>query len=63
LDSFVIRPGAMYLASQFISNFALALLAGKIVADIIFYIPTVFLYQKTLKRDISSMLEKIEKKI
>lgn len=63
LDSFFIRPGAMYLASQFISNFAIALFVGKIAADIVFYIPTIFLYQKTLKRDINDMLNKIEEGI
>lgn len=63
LDSFFIRPGAMYLASQFISNFAIALFVGKIVADCIFYIPTILLYQKTLRRDINQLLDKIEDKL
>lgn len=63
LDSFFIRPGAMYLSSQIIPNFWLALFVGKIAADIIFYIPTTYFYQKTLKRDINDMLKRIEDKI
>lgn len=60
LDSFLIRPWCMYLAGQRFSNYGLGLLVWKILADVIFYLPTSYFYQKRLKRDIDMLLDKIE---
>jgi hypothetical protein len=38
LDSFVIRPGAMYLGQKYLGHFALGILAGKFAADLVFYL-------------------------
>ena len=45
LDSFVIRPTAMYFFPQWLGNLPLGLLAGKLAADITFYIPTIISYE------------------
>ena len=37
LDSFVIRPSA--------GNVALGLVLGKLIADVTFYVPTIFFYE------------------
>lgn len=63
LDSFLIRPGCMYFASQRLGSFGRGLLLGKIMADVVFYIPTTYFYQKTLNRDINTFLDKIEDKL
>lgn len=45
LDSFVIRPFAMYIFPILFNNLSLGLIVGKIVADIVFYIPTIVSYE------------------
>ncbi len=45
LDSILIRPFFMYLFPVIIGNFAIGLFVGKIVADIVFYIPTIVMYE------------------
>ncbi len=45
LDSFVIRPAAMYFFPQATGNVALGLLLGKLSADVTFYLPTIFAYE------------------
>ena len=45
LDSLLIRPLAMYTSLQWISNLALALVIGKLIADIFFYVPTVLVFE------------------
>ena len=50
LDSFIIRPTAMYLFPKILNNLALGLIVGKLAADFIFYIPTIIAYE--LKRKI-----------
>ena len=63
LDSFLLRPGLMFFATKYIDNYALWLLVGKILADVVFYVPTTYFYQKTLKRDINILLDKVEDKL
>ncbi|HAU99407.1 MAG: hypothetical protein UX04_C0006G0034 [Microgenomates group bacterium GW2011_GWF2_45_18] len=45
LDSFVIRPSAMYFFSTWTGNVALGLVLGKLIADVTFYVPTIFFYE------------------
>lgn len=45
LDSFIIRPVAMYLFSVITGNIALGLLLGTIIANITFYLPTIIAYE------------------
>jgi len=45
LDSFVIRPTAMYFFPKLVGNMILGLFLGKIAADITFYIPTIIAYE------------------
>lgn len=44
-DSLLIRPAIMYLTVSNIENLPLGILVGKIVADAVFYIPTVISYE------------------
>lgn len=37
LDSFIVRPGMLYLFTSIISNYQLGAFAGVVVADILFY--------------------------
>lgn len=45
LDSLVIRPSCMYFFPKLINNLILGTFLGKIVADLIFYVPTIFFYE------------------
>jgi len=45
LDSFVIRPSAMYFFPKLLNNVPLGIFLGKISADIIFYLPTIISYE------------------
>jgi len=45
LDSFFIRPFTMYIFPLVIKNIPIGILLGKLSADIIFYIPTIFSYE------------------
>lgn len=45
IDSFLIRPTAMYFFPKIIGNFVIGIFIGKIVADVIFYIPTIIFYE------------------
>ncbi|HEY8597448.1 MAG TPA: hypothetical protein VIL85_03390 [Thermomicrobiales bacterium] len=45
LDSFLIRPGAMYAAIRLTGSVPLGLLLGKLAADLAFYIPTIIAYE------------------
>jgi len=49
LDSFVIRPFAMYYFPTLLNNVPLGLLLGKLTADVTFYIPTIFSYEMRKK--------------
>lgn len=53
LDSFIIRPTAMYFFPTITGNVALGLFLGKISADITFYAPTIVAYElrKKMFRD------------
>lgn len=53
LDSLLIRPATMYLGLNWFKNLQLGILSGKIMADLIFYIPTVIIYElrKKLLKD------------
>jgi hypothetical protein len=45
LDSLFIRPFMMYIFPILIGNVELGIFAGKIAADIVFYVPTIFAYE------------------
>jgi hypothetical protein len=45
LDSFLIRPSAMYFFPKWTGNVALGLFLGKISAYVTFYAPTIFFYE------------------
>lgn len=45
MDSFLVRPAAMYFFPKLLGNIALGLLAGKLAADILYYIPTIMGYE------------------
>lgn len=44
-DSLFVRPATMYLSINFFSNLQIGIFIGKIMADILFYIPTVISYE------------------
>jgi hypothetical protein len=45
LDSFLVRPSAMYIFPKLVGNMPLGLIMGKFSADLIFYIPTIISYE------------------
>ena len=45
LDSFVIRPAAMYFFPKLTGNVPLGLFLGKISADVTFYLPAILTYE------------------
>lgn len=45
LDSLIIRPFCLYIFSLIIKQFSIGIFVGKIVADLIFYIPTIIAYE------------------
>lgn len=49
LDVALVRPFFMYIIPIIISNFMLGTFIGKIFADIVFYIPAIFMYEMRKK--------------
>jgi len=49
LDSFLIRPFYLTIFPYLISNYSLAILIGTILANITYYIPTIFSYEMRKK--------------
>jgi len=45
LDSYLIRPLALYLCPLIIGQQIIGLIIGKYLADIIFYLPTITAYE------------------
>ena len=45
LDSLFIRPFSMYIFPILLGQFGIGIFVGKIVADIVFYIPTIIAYE------------------
>lgn len=45
LDSFVVRPFWLYTMPIVLNNFTLGIIAGKLAADVTFYIPTIVSYE------------------
>jgi hypothetical protein len=45
LDSLVVRALAMYWFPLIIGNHAAGIVVGKVVADLVFYIPTILIYE------------------
>ncbi len=45
LDLFIVRPFCMYIFTSWLSNFGVGILVGKVVADILFYVPTTIAYK------------------
>jgi hypothetical protein len=51
LDSFLIRPAALYAGVVLLPGLAVGVLAGKLVADVIFYVPTIISYELLGRRN------------
>ncbi|MFT4304260.1 MAG: hypothetical protein ACMXYG_06860 [Candidatus Woesearchaeota archaeon] len=51
LDSFLIRPFFMYLFPLITKNLAIGIIIGKIISDILFYVPTIIFYEWNKKRN------------
>lgn len=45
IDSFLVRPAAMYILPQITGNVFWGLFLGKLAADVTFYIPTIISYE------------------
>jgi hypothetical protein len=45
LDSLLVRPALMYVASQLIGDVSVGVLIGKVASDVIFYVPTIAAYE------------------
>lgn len=45
LDSFIIRPFAMYIFPIILGSYVLGIIIGKFAADITFYVPTIISYE------------------
>jgi hypothetical protein len=45
LDSFIVRPAALILFPILLGNYVIGLIIGVLIADIIFYIPTIMSYE------------------
>jgi len=45
LDSLLIRPAAIYLATQLVADLTLAVILGKLAADVVFYVPTIAAFE------------------
>ena len=45
LDSLIIRPTAMHFLPLWLGNLPVGLLLGKLAADVVFYIPTIYFYE------------------
>lgn len=45
LDSLIVRPFCMYIFPLIIGQFSVGIFVGKIVADVVFYIPTIVAYE------------------
>ena len=45
IDSFMSRPFLLYIFPVMTGDFVLGIILGKFTADILFYIPTVFMYE------------------
>lgn len=45
LDSFIVRPFFMYLMPRVLGDFSIGIVAGKILADIVFYTITIFSFE------------------
>lgn len=45
IDNLVIRPLFFYIFPLLIGNYAIGIIAGKIAADIVYYLPTIALYE------------------
>jgi len=50
LDCLLLRPGLMYAGQMLAPNTALGVVVGKLVADLIFYIPTIVSYELLRRR-------------
>lgn len=45
LDTFVMRPFFLYLMPLTLNNFPAGIIVGKIIADVLFYVPTIIIYE------------------
>lgn len=49
LDIFIVRPAALYLGPLLLGNFAIGIIVGTLVADVIYYIPAILMYEMRKK--------------
>lgn len=52
IDTFVTRPSAMGLGVRLL-GFRLGVVAGKATADVLFYLPVIFVYERRKRRSVS----------
>ncbi len=45
LDSLLVRPALMYAATALLANLTLGVIAGKLAADVFFYLPAITAYE------------------
>jgi hypothetical protein len=58
LDCLLLRPTLMYAGQMLTPNTALGILAGKLIADIIFYVPTIVSYELLRRRATHTLVAK-----
>jgi hypothetical protein len=58
LDSLLLRPALMYAGLMLAPNTALGVVAGKVAADLVFYVPTIVSYE-LLRRRAQHVMEKL----
>jgi hypothetical protein len=58
LDCLLLRPTLMYAGQILASNTALGVVAGKLIADIIFYVPTIVSYELLHRRALHTLVPK-----
>lgn len=58
LDCLLLRPALMYAGQMLAPNTALGIVAGKLVADIVFYVPTIVGYELLRQRALHTLVAK-----
>ena len=58
LDCLLLRPALMYIGQMLAPNTALGVVAGKLVADLIFYVPTIVSYELLHQRALHTLAHK-----
>lgn len=56
LDCLLLRPALIYTGQMLAPNTALGVIAGKLVADLIFYVPTIISYELLRRRALHTLV-------